>query len=188
MQQLESFLHNFIPGIQQEEINSFLELWNIRKEIKRNDFLSPLGKTDSNLYFILKGSFKITYEIDGEEMILGFGYPETLLVDFPSFVHEKPSDFHIQAIKSSQVVGISKSDFNSFIDKNQHLSQFWRNTLEKIALDLIEREIDLLSSSPQKRFDRLMQRSPNVFQHIANKHIASYLRMTPETLSRLKKR
>ncbi len=48
-----------------------------------------------------------------------------------------------------------------------------------------EREIDLLTQSPQERIERIRKRSPQVFQEIPHKYIASYLRMSPETLSRL---
>lgn len=52
---------------------------------------------------------------------------------------------------------------------------------------MLEREIDLLTSSPFERYNRILERSPQVFQEIPLKYIASYLRMTPETLSRLRK-
>ena len=54
------------------------------------------------------------------------------------------------------------------------------------ACDL-EREVDLITYSPQKRFERVFERSPQLFQEIPQKYIASYLRMTPETLSRILK-
>ncbi len=187
MSALKNFLENFIPSITSDEIEELDTYWNIRRKIKRHEWLTAPGKKDTHLYFIEEGTFKICYEIEGEEVILGFGYPDTLLVDFPSFISETPSEFYIQALKAAKIVGIKKSDFNSFIKSQPSLSDFWRLTLERATLELIEREIDLLTPSPQVRFDRLMKRSPNVFQHIPNRHIASYLRMTPETLSRLKK-
>ena len=58
---------------------------------------------------------------------------------------------------------------------------------ERALLGRIEREIDLLTPSPKERYARLLKRSPHVFQLFPHKYIASYLRMTPETLSRLKK-
>ena len=60
--------------------------------------------------------------------------------------------------------------------------------LENLVVQQIEREKDLLTQSPRERYERVLKRSPQLFQEVANKYIATYLRMSPETLSRLKKR
>jgi hypothetical protein len=58
--------------------------------------------------------------------------------------------------------------------------------LESLITQQIEREIDLLITSPSERLNRVLERSPNLFQEVPLKYIASYLRMTPETLSRIR--
>ena len=58
--------------------------------------------------------------------------------------------------------------------------------LEALIVQQMEREIDLLTESPIKRLQRVLERSPNLFQEVPLKYIASYLRMTPETLSRIR--
>jgi CRP/FNR family transcriptional regulator, anaerobic regulatory protein len=65
--------------------------------------------------------------------------------------------------------------------------KLWIKILEDLVIQQIEREKDLLTASPKERFERVLKRSPILFQEISNRHIANYLRMTPETLSRLKK-
>ena len=59
--------------------------------------------------------------------------------------------------------------------------------MEQLILQQLEREKDILTSSPIERYKRVLKRSPQLFQEIPNKYIADYLRMTPETLSRIKK-
>ncbi|MNY67885.1 hypothetical protein D3C86_2055530 [compost metagenome] len=63
----------------------------------------------------------------------------------------------------------------------------WIKILENLAVQQLEREIDLLKNSPKERYERVLKRSPQLFQESPNRHIANYLRMSPETLSRLKK-
>ena len=63
----------------------------------------------------------------------------------------------------------------------------WTQILENLVIQQMEREIDILTNSPKERYLRVLKRSPQLFQEIPNKHIANYLRMSPETLSRLKK-
>jgi CRP/FNR family transcriptional regulator, anaerobic regulatory protein len=58
--------------------------------------------------------------------------------------------------------------------------------LETLLTQQIEREVDLLTASPTERLSRVLKRSPNLFQEVPLKYIANYLRMTPETLSRIR--
>lgn len=63
----------------------------------------------------------------------------------------------------------------------------YNQLLEQLVLQQMEREQDLLINSPEERYRRVLQRSPQLFQEVPHKYIASYLRMTPETLFRIKK-
>lgn len=74
-----------------------------------------------------------------------------------------------------------------FIFSSQENIKMWQLILESFVLQQMERERDILTSSPMERYSRVLKRSPQLFQEIPNKYIASYLRMTPETLSRIKK-
>ena len=72
------------------------------------------------------------------------------------------------------------------MERNAPFARFWRTELERVLVGRIEREIDLLLPEPERRLARLMARSPHIFQLVPKKYIASSLRMTPETLSRLR--
>jgi hypothetical protein len=75
----------------------------------------------------------------------------------------------------------------TLIQSDATLFQVWLKLLEQMIFQQLEREKDLLTFSPLERYKRVWKRSPQLFQEIPNKYIASYLRMTPETLSRIKK-
>jgi CRP-like cAMP-binding protein len=155
--------------------------------IKRNEFLKVKGSIDTNIYFVVSGSLRIFVLDDCEEQIIRFGYENDLIVSLDSFLTEKPSDFYIQAIKKTTVKVISKNKFVEFISQNETNKQNWIKMLEDLIVQQIEREKDIVTSSPKARLERVLKRSPKLFQEIPNKHIANYLRMSPETLSRLKK-
>lgn len=74
-----------------------------------------------------------------------------------------------------------------FVHANVENKILWNKILEYLILQQMEREVDILLASPKERYERVLRRSPQLFQEIPHKYIASYLRMTPETLSRLKK-
>ncbi|MBX2964903.1 MAG: Crp/Fnr family transcriptional regulator [Cyclobacteriaceae bacterium] len=155
--------------------------------VERNEFLKTGKTTDTNVYFIEKGSLRV-FVLDGEEeRIVRFGYPGNMIVALDSFLTDQPSDFFIQAIKKSTLRMARKADVEKFIYANETNLNWWNAVLEDLVLQQMEREKDLLTNSPAERYKRVLKRSPQLFQQIPKKHIANYLRMTPETLSRVKK-
>ena len=184
---LKNILRHEIAELSEIELNDFASCWNVEKKLKRYELLYPIGRVEEKIYFIKRGSLKICYEVNEQEIIVGFGYENTFIFDLPAFFTSKPSQFYMQAIKSCKLLGIRKADFYNMLDNNLVFAKYWRKRTEKMLLEFIEREIDILTNSPEERFQRLKRRSPEVFQHIPHKYIAYYLRMTPETLSRLKK-
>ncbi|MBU3012687.1 Crp/Fnr family transcriptional regulator [Polaribacter vadi] len=162
-------------------------LWEKEIEISRNEYLKVKGSIDTNLYFIIKGSLRIYLIGEYEERTIRFGYQNNFIVSLDSFISEKPSDFYIQAIKKTNLKVITKKRFKDLINSNPEFQNVWTKILEQLILQQLEREKDILTSSPIERYKRVFKRSPQLFQEIPNKYIADYLRMTPETLSRIKK-
>ncbi|MFY7899119.1 MAG: Crp/Fnr family transcriptional regulator [Chitinophagaceae bacterium] len=154
--------------------------------VKRNEFLKIKGSADTNIYDIEEGSIRVFVEDGLEEKIIRFGYKGNLLVALDSFLTLQPSDLYIQAIKRTIVKVVTKQQFEAFlaIDTNKNL---WIKILENLVVQQLEREIDLLTISPKERYLKVRNRSPQLFQEIPEKYIANYLRMSAETLSRLKK-
>lgn len=162
-------------------------LFNETIVLNRSDYLSTSGMVDTNVYFVEEGSLKIFVINDSEEQIIRFGYKNNIVASLDSFLSGKPSDFYIQALKRTTVKVILKTDLIIFFNSDSEYLKIWISVLENLVLQHMEREKDLLIVSPKARYERVLKRSPQVFQEIPNKHIANYLRMTPETLSRLKK-
>lgn len=163
-------------------------LWSKLISLKRNEFLKMSGTTDTNLYFIVSGSVKVYMEDAGEEHIIRFGYQNNFIAALDSVFTEKPSEFCIQAIKQTTLKVIHKADFFALIHSDASVKALWDELLQQLVLQQLEREKDILTSSPQERYLRVLKRSPQLFQEIPHKHIASYLSMSPETLSRVKSR
>lgn len=162
-------------------------LWDREIELKRNEYLKVKGSIDTNIYLVTNGSLRIFVIDEFEEHTIRFGYKNNLIASLDSFLNEQPSDFYIQALKKTTVKSINKKQFFSFIESSLENKKIWLAILENFVLQQMERERDILTSSPIERYNRVLKRSPQLFQEIPNKYIASYLRMTPETLSRIKK-
>ncbi|CAH0337372.1 hypothetical protein FVB9288_03130 [Flavobacterium sp. CECT 9288] len=154
--------------------------------IDRNEFLKVKGSIDTNLYYIESGSLRVFVLDDYEEQTIRFGYKENLIVSLDSFLTGKPSDLYIQAIKKTVLKVVTKQQIDLFLEKENN-KNLWTKILENLVVQQMEREIDILTNSPKERYERVLKRSPQLFQEIPNRHIANYLRMSAETLSRLKK-
>jgi len=155
--------------------------------LKRNGILHPAGTIANNIYFVTDGALRIYYENDSGENTIRFAYKGSLFTLLDSFLTGNPSVYAVEALRKSSLKVMPKNAFIAFINGDAHNLKLWNMLLSHTIASLLERETDLLATTPKERYERVLLRSPQLFQHIPHKHIASYLRMAPETLSRLRK-
>lgn len=146
-------------------MKEIIELSDKEIIIDRNEFLKVKGSIDTNLYYIESGSLRIFVLDNNEEQTIRLGYKENLIVSLDSFLTGKPSDLYIQAIKKTTVKVVTKEQIYKFLEKetNQNL---WTKILENLVLQQMEREVDILTNSPKERYERVLKRSPQLFQEI----------------------
>lgn len=155
-------------------------------ELQKGDFLIREGDIEKNLYLIESGAVRVYYLSEFEEHTIRLGYDDSILNSLSSFITEKPSEFYIEALRKTKIKYISKEKLMELVNENEESLKMYVQLLETLVTQQIDREIDLLIPSPTERLNRVLKRSPNVFQHVPLKYIASYLRMKPETLSRIR--
>lgn len=153
-----------------------------KKSFKKGQFLTMEGEIENNLYQIEDGAVKAYYQSELGENIIRLGYNGSILNSLSSFLNGKPSELFIETIRETKVKILKRSEVMNIIESSQGYSAF----LEAILIQQLDREIDLLLDSPLQRLERVLKRSPQLFQYVPLKYIASYLRMSPETLSRIR--
>jgi CRP-like cAMP-binding protein len=168
-----------------ELLNSTIHIRTI--ELKRNDFLISEGAIENYIYIVKSGALRVFLQTELEEQTIRFGYKNSLINSLTSFLKSTPSEFYIQAIRQTKVIAIPKSEFYEFVHAKLENLKVYNSILENMITQQIEREIDILTYSPLERLKRVQARSPQLFQEIPSKYIAAYLRMSPETLSRIRK-
>lgn len=175
---------------QKEQILHYILSENLFEKtliLKRNEILKSAGRIDTQIYFIEEGALKI-FILDGdEERIIRFGYRNNWIVALDSFFTLLPSALEFQALKRTKIHVLSKNRFEEILKAHLNFLQSWNEILQELVVHQMEREVDLLTHSPKDRYERVLKRSPQLFQEISHHQIAKYLRMSPETLSRLKK-
>lgn len=138
------------------------------------------------IYLVKQGAVRVFRLTSLEEQTIRFGYTGSIINSLASFVSDKPSDLYIEALRKTEVYKLGKNKFLDFVKSDpKHILEY-NQLLEMLLVQQLEREIDLLTASPIERYQRVLERSPMLFQEIPLKYIASYLRMTPETLSRIR--
>lgn len=169
------------------ELISNHDLWLETRTIERNDFVSQPGEVERYFYYVEEGALRVFFLTELEEITIRFGYKGSIMTSLPSFFTEQPTIFYIQAIRKCKIRVMEKKRFFEFVRQEPFRMQQYELFLQSLVTQQIEREIDILTYSPIERLRRVQERSPHLFQEIPSKYIASYLRMTPETLSRIRK-
>lgn len=181
---LELALNNS-KQLNNRSVISLMNVWNKVKLLKSKESLLNFNIHDTNLYFVVSGCVRL-YVVNnkGEEINLGFGYKNNLITCFQSFIEEKPSLINVEAISDSDLIGIAKKDLLKLIKENPDIARWYQSMLEMTLSGHIQRQVELLTLSPQERYEVFIKRSGHLINAIPLKLIASYLMMKPETLSR----
>jgi len=153
--------------------------------IKKEDCLVKEGQVCQAFYFINQGCFRhYTVQENGEEATLNLFIRGEWLFEYKSFMKQQPAQNIIQAVADSEVLSLSIVDFHDLIRLSDNF--FRLGHIFERAIQNQDYQHNRLS--PEQKYERLLASKPELLQHFPLKHIASYLGMTPETLSRIRKK
>ena len=158
------------------------------RRFKKGQFLCKNGQIENYLSIICTGTCRGFYtNKEGEEISVAFVFPNDFISAYYSFLSQRPSLMAIQAVTPVTVVSISYTHLNLLCDKYKSAERIGRLNAERLYRRKEEREIALLTMSATERYQDLVHRSPQLLQQVSLKHIASYLGIKPESLSRIRK-
>lgn len=161
------------------------QLWEGELEFKKGEYLKVQGNIENRFFYVLDGCFRIFIDLEDEEHTIRFAYRGNVFNALDSYVTGKPTAFYIQALRKTRVAFVSISFYERWLHSNPKYFEMWTGILKTLIIQQFEREQDLLIHSPRTRYERVLKRSPQLFQEVPLKYIANYLRMSPETLSRI---
>ncbi len=167
------------------EWSEVAQYWT-RAYFPKGDFVSKVGRVETRAYIVEEGVQRMYYEHDGNEHCLGFAYGHSWSGDYDSFLGQRPGRFQVQAVTDSVLLGIERTDLLRLYDRIPAMDRWGRLIVEELIQGRATREIEQLTLGAEERYRRLVDRSPHLLQLVSQKDIASYLRMTPETFSRLR--
>ncbi len=171
-----------------EEITFFTSLLR-QKLLKKDEFLLREGNICKYESFVLKGCLK-TYYLDenGSEHIIDFSIEEWWADDLYSLLTQTPSKSNIKAIEDTEIVQISKPDLELLYQKIPQFERFFRILFQNAYITQRQQINQALSASAEERYTMFLKQKPYAEKRFSQKDIASYLGVTPQFLSALKKR
>lgn len=184
---LIDYFENFLP-LSDEEKTAVEEYFKERR-IKRKQFILHEGDICRHTTFVIEGCFR-TYMVDekGKEHNLQFAIENWWIGDIGSFHSEKPSRLNIEAIENAVVLQCNKEDqLKLFVDYPK-FNRIFRVLAENAIVSLQNRILQNISSTAEQRYLDFVERFPHFFNRISNVQIASYLGVTPEFLSAIRKK
>ena len=159
------------------------------KRYQRGEMLLHAGEVPQEVFFVLDGTLHQFYiEETGAEYTCNFTFEHEFVTDLEGFQNQIDSPSAIQAMTDATVLSISHHDFTLLIAESPAVAEYFRIIVARIAEQGIRRTKLLLSSSPERRFLELTQQQPDLLRRVPQRYVAQYLGMTPESLSRIKKR
>lgn len=167
----------------EEELSA---LKSIMKEasLQKNGLFLSSGQVCNKLAFISKGSMRLFYDSPDKEVCNDFFFENSMVGSLASFLAQTPSLVNIAAIENCKFHVLHREDVMELISKYSSLRKMGDIIVQEQLLRAERREAALLSVNPEERFQNLMEEHPKIFKRIPLRYVASYLGITPETLSR----
>ena len=159
-----------------------------RNEYKKNSHILRVGETERYIYFIEKGVIRSYLERGESEITVEFSFQETIFSSYSSFLTQTPSQVNVQSITEVAIWRVSYEDLQKVYALSTIGNLIGRVATELLFIEKDNRELSLLSKTAEERYLDLFNEQPGLIQNIPLKYIASYIGITPQALSRIRKR
>jgi len=184
-----SILSEVFKGLSfsEKEKNLLVPLFKVI-DLKKGTKLLKANETVAHQYFVSSGSLR-TYFIDNsaKEHTLQFAVHDWWISDYIAYFTNTKSTMNIECLQDARVYQIGRNNIEKVYIKIPKIETFFRKKMEKAFSSFQKRILSNLSQSAKEKYLSFMQTYPNIEQNVKNYHIASYLGITTESLSRIRR-
>jgi len=184
--------HNLILN----NISRFIDLTELEKQkyisllaeikVKKKDFLIQAGETTKYEYFITKGCLKVyTLDENGAPHISMFAIEDYWTGDMSSFITKEPSRYYIKATEHSELLGISRANYDLLFQEIPKFERFYRILYQRSLISYIRRSNLGISLTAEERYIDFKKKYPQIVNRITQKDLAGYIGITPEFMSKI---
>lgn len=184
MKEFNSYLNN----LDYSHVKDLFARKGILRTYHKKDFFIRQNEIERFAGWVKEGTFQYTYiDEEGEEYIIGYSFTNEFVCDYSSFIKGSLSLVNIQALTDCSVYEVSRHELIEYWETNMETQRFGRNVAENLYEMVYVRLLDTYSR-PEIRYKKLMQRCPSLKETVPLKNIASFLGITPETVSRIRRK
>lgn len=187
LENMKAFCLKVAPEITESEWEE-LEQYITIKTLKKGEFLLKPGEVCRNVYFLNRGLVRFFYLVDGKEIITGFMDDNQFAADYSSFLLQAPSQKWIEALEDTELAALNFNDVQLLYKKMLNFQIFGRKMAELLFLAYDLDNTKLTTLSPEERYRKLLEKQSPLLQKIPQYMLASYLGITPEHLSRIRRK
>ena len=158
-------------------------------KLKRKEFLLKEGQICRSIYFVEKGCLRM-YFIDNKqnEQIIQFALEHWWIADHFSFIDDKPSPYFIQTVEKSEILAINASSFETLLQELPQMERYFRIVMQRALAASQLRQKYLYEMSKEEFYQHFNSSFPEFVQRVPQYMIASYLGLTPQYVSELRKK
>jgi len=156
--------------------------------LSKNEFFLKENEVCRSIAFLEKGSMRLFYDSPEKEVCNDFFFENSVIGSFASFLTQAPSIVNIAAIEQCELLVFDHADVVKLMDRFPSLKKLAEVIVQDQFTRAEKREAALMRNSPEERFRNLLEEHPKIFKRIPLHYVASYLGITPETLSRYRAR
>ncbi len=160
----------------------------IIRHFKKGKTIIKEEQIENYLSVIAKGCIRFFIRKDGIEINFEFAFENNFCTSYASFLSRTPSQISLEAIEDVTLISIHYDSLQELYNESPYGERIGRLTTEGYYIWREKREIQLLSSTPEELYLDLLTQYPEYIHRIPQKHLASYLKVQPESLSRIKRR
>lgn len=186
MEALIRAIRHFIT-LSPEEVLRVQELF-VHRHINAGEYFLREGQVCRDVAFIEKGLLRYYIVTNGEEQILHFGRENDFACSYPSYLPQTPAVTNIQAVEDTDLYTISRENMDLFYREIKEGERFGRMALELVFVWVMEQMNSMYTDTPEERYLNFIATYPDLGQRLPQYHIASYVGVKPQSLSRIRKR
>ena len=175
-------------GLDLQELREFCEREGEEVTYRKGDQLEREGDPARWFAFVESGCFKyVNHSNDDREHITWFSFAGEFVVDYPTFLYDRPAQTTIEAMMPSSVLRVTGQQLMQFYDKSKDTMKLRAIIAEHILGQFRLRYIDLHCATARERYELLLNRCPGIVEHLPLNAISSFLSITPQMLSKIRK-
>ena len=186
MEQIRKYFEQTFTLTDQDWVTFSSKLTRI--EVSKRQLLLKAGQTENYLSFVEKGIIRSYISKDDRNLTFAFGFDNGFMSAYDSFLTRQPSIYNVETLTQTILWRLSYDDLQTIYKDTEIGNNIGRQASENLFLKKSKRELSLLNDTAEERYLKLFSEQPKLIQQIPLKYIASYIGITPQALSRIRKR